>query len=167
MERGAERPSGNQLFKIKYMGDTVIQNAIIGGLIGFITVIVIYAMKNNKFKAIRKSITDDGVDYAAFYHYASYNRYQKKLKFFDSSGVLYVIGKTAYFKTGTDATPVSFNLPDCTIQSEPDWRRMKWFSITTAVGEKHYFNSHKVGAFTANSAETLNGLQFLQARQKA
>lgn len=145
----------------------MIQGAIIGGIIGLLTVLVVYGMKNKKFNAIRKSITDPGVDYAAFYHYASANRYKKGMKFFDSTGVLYVIGKTAYYKTGPGAEPVSFHLPDYTIQSEPDWRMMKWFSITSPVGEKHYFNSHKSGAFKANSEETVKGLQFLQARQKA
>jgi hypothetical protein len=142
----------------------ILEGAIIGGVIGVIVVLVTYSAKDSKYKKLLKTITEQ-VDYSALYHYASFKRYKNSFKFFDSYGVLYIIGKTVYYKTGETGMPESFNLNECTVQQEPDWRMLKWFSITTPAGEKFYFNSNKMGGFKNNSDETLKGLAALQARK--
>ena len=140
----------------------MLTGAIIGGIVGLITAILIYYFKQQKFKKLVKTVQHP--DYAALYHYASQNRYKKSMKFFDSYGLLYVEGKDLFYKAGENETPLQFDLSQCTVQQEPDWRKMKWFSISTPVGEKHYFNSHKMGAFVNNSEETLKGLSFIKSR---
>lgn len=140
----------------------MLSGAIIGGVIGLVTVLLIYFMKNQRFKKLVSTVPN--AEYAALYHYASYSRYKKSMKFFDSYGLLYIIGNTLYYKADDKTAPLSFDLTQVTAQQEPDWRRLKWFSISTPVGEKHYFNSHKMGAFTHDSNETLRGLAAIQAK---
>jgi hypothetical protein len=142
----------------------ILEGAIIGGVIGVIVVLVTYSAKDSKYKKLLKTITEP-VDYSALYHYASFKRYKNSFKFFDSYGVLYMIGKTVYYKTSETGVPESFNLNECTVQQEPDWRMLKWFSITTTVGEKFYFNSNKMGGFKNNSDETLKGLATILAKK--
>lgn len=144
----------------------VIVGGIIGGIIGLIAVVIIFFAKEQKFNKILRTIKDP-IEYAALYHYASFKRYKVSFKFFDSYGVLYISGNNAYYKTSETGTPVSFNLKECTVQQEADWRMLKWFSITTPAGEKFYFDSHKMGAFKNNSDETLKGLAALKAKQSA
>ncbi len=62
---------------------------------------------------------------------------------------------------------MEFDLTQCTAQLEPNWRMLKWFSITTPTGEKHYFDSHKMGAFVNNSDETLKGFAAVKAKMAA
>ena len=143
----------------------MLTGAIIGGLIGLFTVLISFFLKNQRFQKVSRSIGVPTPEYVALYHYASYKRYKKSFKFFDSYGVLYLVGKTVHYKTSETSTPIVFNLAECTVQQEEDWKRMKWFSITTPVGEKHYFNSHKMGAFVNNSEETLRGLAIIKAKQ--
>ena len=143
----------------------ILEGAIIGAVVGVATMIVSTSAKNQRFSKLMKSITDPAVEYAALYHYASFKRYKKSFKFFDSYGVLYMIGKMAHYKTRENEMPVSFNLAECTVQAEPDWRMLKWFSINTPAGEKFYFNAHKIGAFKNNSDETLKGLAALKSKQ--
>lgn len=138
--------------------------AIIGGIIGLLVVVFNFFAKEQRFNKVLRSITVP-MEYAALYHYASFKRYKKSFKFFDSYGVLLVSGKTVYYKTSETGTPLSFNLEECSVQAEPDWRMLKWFSIQTPAGEKFYFNSHKMGAFKSNSEETLKGLAALKAKQ--
>lgn len=142
----------------------IITGAIIGAVIGLIIVVFMFYAKEQRFNKVMKSIKEP-VDYAALYHYASFKRYKNSLKFFDSYGVLYLIGKNVYYKVSETSTPVSFNLAECTVQQEPDWRMLKWFSITTPAGEKFYFNSQKMGFWKNNSEETLKGLAVLKAKQ--
>ena len=137
--------------------------AIIGGVVGLVTVVVIYFSKDQKFNKILRSIKEP-VEYAAPYHYASFKRYKNSFKFFDSFGVLYLVGKTLYYKTSVTSIPFAFNLEDCSAQEEPNWRMLKWFSITTPAGEKFYFNSQKMGLFKNNSEETLKGLAIIKAK---
>ena len=145
---------------------SILIGGIIGGVIGMIIVVFMFFSKEQKFNKILRTITEP-VEYAALYHYASFKRYKNSFKFFDSYGVLYLSGNTAYYKTSETGTPVAFNLKECTVQQEPDWRMLKWFSITTPAGEKYYFDSHKMGAFKNNSDETLKGLAALKAKQTA
>jgi len=142
----------------------IIIGAIIGGVIGLIIVVFMFYAKEQRFNKVMKSIKEP-VEYAALYHYASFKRYKNSVKFFDSYGVLYLIGKTVYYKVSETGTPVSFNLDECTVQQEADWRMLKWFSITTPAGEKFYFNSQKMGFWKNNSEETLKGLAVLKAKQ--
>jgi len=136
--------------------------AIIGAIVGLITVLVIYFMKGQRFNKLKKTVP--GAEYAALYHYASYKRYNKAMKYFDSYGLLYIVDKELFYKANENDSPLVFDLTQCTAQPEPNWRMLKWFSITTPVGEKHYFNSHKMGAFVNNSDETLRGLAVIQAK---
>ena len=70
-----------------------------------------------------------------------------------------------YYKTSESGVPVAFNLDECSVQQEADWRMLKWFSITTPPGEKFYFNSNKMGIIKNNSEETLKGLAAIKAKQ--
>ena len=142
---------------------TVLEGAIIGGLIGVAVTIVTYAAKESKYKKLLKTITEP-IEYSALYHYASFKRYKNSFKFFDSYGVLYLAGKIVYYKTSSSETPISFNLEECSVQQEPDWRMLKWFSISTPAGEKYYFNSNKMGGIKNNSEETLRGLAAIKAK---
>jgi hypothetical protein len=142
----------------------IIPGAIIGGIIGLIIVFINIAAKQRKYKKILKTVTEP-IEYSALYYYASAARYNKSSKYFDSYGALYLVGKTAYYKTGENSSPVSFRLDECTVQPEADWKRLKWFSITTPAGEKYYFNSNVKSSSDTNSGETLKGLAALKAKQ--
>jgi hypothetical protein len=142
----------------------MLTGAIIGAIAGLLVVVLNYFAKEQRFKKILKSIKEPGMEYAALYYYASSKRYRASLKFYDSYGLLYIVGQTVYYKTGITGTPLAFNLAQCTVQQEADWRRMKWFSIATPDGEKYYFNSNKTGAFVSNSDETLKGLSVIKAK---
>ncbi|HUR66373.1 MAG TPA: hypothetical protein VMZ03_08460 [Chitinophagaceae bacterium] len=141
----------------------MLTGAIIGAIIGLLVVVFNFFAKEQRFNKVLKSIKEP-MEYAALYHYASFKRYKSSFKFFDSYGVLYVVGKTAYYKTTETATPMIFNLAECTVQKEEDWRLLKWFSITTPAGEKFYFDSHKMGVLKNNSDETLKGLEVLRSK---
>lgn len=142
----------------------IVTGAIIGGVVGLVAVVVIFAAKDGRFKKLMQSVKEP-VEYAALYHYASFKRFKNSLKFFDSYGALYLVGKTIYYKIKPDEAPISFDLNVCSVQQEPDWRMLKWFSITTPAGEKHFFNSHKMGVLKSNSEETLKGLAALKANK--
>jgi len=137
--------------------------AIIGGLIGVLVAVLTFTIKEQKFKKMMRTVTGP-VDYAGLYHYASFKRYKNSFKFFDSYGALYLQGRTVYYKSSETGQPLTFNLDECSVEAEPDWRMLKWFSITTPAGEKYYFNSNKMGALKNNSEETLKGLAALQAK---
>lgn len=145
---------------------TMLIGGIIGGIIGIVVVVLMFFAKEQRFNKVLRSIKDP-IEYAALYHYASFKRYKSSFKFFDSYGVLYISGRTAYYKTSETQPPVSFNIDECTVQQEPDWRMLKWFSITTPAGEKFYFNSQKMGLLKNNSEETLKGLAALKAKQSS
>ena len=142
----------------------IIEGAIIGGVIGLVVVVVTFSAKEAKYKKLLKTITEP-IEYSALYHYASFKRYKNSFKFFDSYGVLYLVGKMVYYKTSEAGTPVTFDLNECSLQQEADWRMLKWFSITTPPGEKFYFNSNKMGIIKNNSEETLKGLAAIKAKQ--
>ena len=145
---------------------TILTGAIIGGIIGLIVAILNFSMKEQKFKKIMKSVTTP-VDYSGLYHYASFKRYKNSFKFFDSYGALYLVGNIVYYKTSETREPLAFNMAECSIEQEPDWRWLKWFSITTPAGEKFYFDSNKMGGFKNNSDETLKGFAAIKARTTA
>ena len=145
----------------------MLTGAIIGGIVGLLVVVFSFFIKEQRFNKVLKSITDPGIQYTALFHYASANRYQKSFKFFDSYGVLYLVGNTVYYKTSTTGTPVAFNLAECKLQQEANWRMLKWFSITTSSGEKYYFNSNKMGAFKNNSDETLKALELFKSKMSS
>lgn len=140
--------------------------AIIGGIGGLIGVIAIYSAKDSRYKKIMGTIKEP-IDYSGLYHYASFKRFKNSVKFFDSYGALYMIGKMVYYKSKPDQTPISFDMSVCSIQQEPDWRMLKWFSITTPAGEKFYFDSNKMGLLKSNSDETLKGFAAIKAKTVA
>ncbi|MBI5858422.1 MAG: hypothetical protein HZB42_12330 [Sphingobacteriales bacterium] len=137
--------------------------AIIGGVVGLVTIVITYFNKEQKFNKILRSIKEP-MEYVAAYHYASFKRYKNSFKFFDSMGALYIIGKIVYYKSSETAVPLDFNMEVCSVQQEPDWRMLKWLSITTPAGEKFYFNSHKMGLFKNDSSETLKGLAVIKTK---
>lgn len=141
--------------------------AIIGAILGLLIVIFNFFIKEQRFNKVLRSIKEPGMEYSALYHYASFKRYKNSFKFFDSFGVLYLIGNTVYYKTSDKAEPMTFNMSECSIQMEPEWRWLKWFSITSPAGEKYYFDSHKMGAFKNNSDETLRGYEAIKAKTTA
>lgn len=143
----------------------MLTGAIIGGLVALLVLIINTRTKQQKFSKIQQ-VLPANVEYSGLYHYATGNRYKKSLKYFDSYGVLYLTGNSAYYKTSEAGEPIKFNLEECTVSQENNWRGMKWFSIATPSGEKHYFNSNKPGAFTSNSDETLKGLAALKAKSR-
>ncbi|MEO6612729.1 MAG: hypothetical protein ABIT05_08625 [Chitinophagaceae bacterium] len=144
----------------------MLTGAIIGAIIGLLVVVFTFFAKEQKFNKILKTISGP-MEYAALYHYASAKRYKNSFKFFDSYGVLYLAGKTLYYKTSTTESPLSFDLSTCTVQAEEDWRWLKWFSVTTATGEKYYFDSNKMGALKNNSDETMKGLAAIKAKMSS
>ncbi|MEO7983810.1 MAG: hypothetical protein ABI688_06995 [Bacteroidota bacterium] len=144
----------------------LLTGAIIGGIIGLIVAILNFSIKEKKFKKIMKTVTVP-VDYSGLYHYASFKRYKNSFKFFDSYGALYLAGNTVYYKTSETGEPLTFNLAECSVTQEADWRWLKWFSITTPAGEKYYFDSNKMGGFKNNSDETLKGLAVIKGRTTA
>ena len=141
----------------------ILEGAAIGAGIGLVVVVVTYSAKNQKYAKILKTINVP-IDYSGLYHYASFKRYKNSMKFFDSFGVLYLSGKTVYYKSNEKETPIAFDLAVCSVQQEPDWRKLKWFSITTPAGEKYYFDSHKMGFLKNDSTETLKGLATIKAK---
>jgi hypothetical protein len=142
----------------------MLTGAIIGGLIGVFVVIFMFNAKEQRYKAVMKSISQP-VEYSALYHYASFKRYKNSFKFYDSYGVLYLKDKTVYYQTNPGEAPLEFSLDECDVQAESEWRMLKWFSITRPSGEKFYFNSQKKGLLKNNSEETLKGLSVLQAKK--
>lgn len=145
----------------------MLTGALFGAIGAIIGIIIVMAMKSQKTNSLRKSVATLPVEYSGFFYYASPNRFQKSFKIFDSTGLLYLIGNTVYYKTSTVGNPVAFNLLECKVQQEPDWRRLKWFSITTPSGQKYYFDSYKMGAFSNNSDETIKAVNLFQSRTSA
>jgi hypothetical protein len=142
---------------------SILEAAVLGAAVGLIIAVLNNTTKNNKYKKLLASINLP-FEYAGLYHYASAKRYKKSFKYFDSYGALYLSGNTAYYKSSVNTPPVSFDLSQCSVQQEPDWRWVKWFSITTPAGEKYYFDSNKMGFFVNDSSETLKGLAALKAK---
>ena len=145
----------------------MLEGALYGAIGGIIGVVIVLMVKSQKTSTLKKSIANLGAEYSGFFYYASPTRFQKALKVYDSTGLLYLIGNNVYYKTSVAANPIVFNLAECTLQLEPDWRRLKWFSITTPMGVKYYFDSFKVGAFTNNSDETLRAFNIIKSKISA
>ncbi len=143
----------------------ILIGVIAGAVGGIVGTLLIYRNKEQRYNNVLKSITDPGLEYSGLYHYSSSKRFRKATKFFDSYGMLYIIGKTVYYKPKPNDTPLAFDMNVCSVQQEPDWRMVKWFSITTPAGEKFYFNSHKLGFLKNNSDETLKGLAAVKAKK--
>ncbi len=138
--------------------------AICGAIGAIIGIIIVFISRQQKYTKLTTSIMEPGVEYSAPFYYASASRYQKALKVYDSYGILYLIGRTVYYKTNASATPWAFNLAECRVQEEADWRKLKWFSITTPTGEKYYFDSYKMEAFANDSNETLRALALIRSK---
>ena len=81
----------------------MLTGAIIGGIIGVLVLVFSYFLKEQRFNKIVRSITDPAIEYAAQFNYASPKRYKNSWKYYDSYGVLYVIDKTAYYKSNETA----------------------------------------------------------------
>ncbi|MCZ2458332.1 MAG: hypothetical protein LC128_01785 [Chitinophagales bacterium] len=142
----------------------MLQGALFGAIGAVIGILIVLIVRNQKVTSLKRNIAHLGAEYSGFFYYASPKRYKKALKVYDSSGILYLIGNVLYYKTGTAAAPIAFNLAECTLKMEPDWRKLKWFSITTPAGIKYYFDSYKMGAFSNNSEETLRAYNIFQSK---
>jgi hypothetical protein len=142
----------------------ILEGAIIGSVVGVITIFATHRTKKRQYERIRKSITEPNVEYIGMFHMASNKRYKKSIKFFDSFGALYLVDHMLYYKSAPDKPPISFDLKECSLQWEENWKMLKWFSVMTVVGEKFYFNSHKMGAFKSNSDETERAFDLLNAK---
>lgn len=142
----------------------MLEGALFGAIGGIIGIVIVLISRKQKFGNLKRSVNIPGVEYSGFFYYASSKRYQKSFRIYDSSGLLYLIGNTVYYKTSAVGNPIAFNLNECTLQMEPDWRRLKWFSITTPSGEKYYFDSYQMGAFSNDSSETLKAFNVLNAK---
>lgn len=145
----------------------MLTGAIIGAIVGMLVVVIFSMMRTNRYKAILQSAAGKPIEYSMEAFYANPTRYKKAWKIYDSYGALYISGPTAYYQGGKDQEPVAFRLADCTIAREPDWRNLKWLSITTHIGEKYYFTSYKMGFFVNNSNEVLNAINKLQQKKAA
>jgi hypothetical protein len=145
----------------------MLTGALFGAIGATIGIIIVIIMKKQKTTKLIKSVIDPGIEYSGFFYCASANRYQKSVKIYDSTGLLYLIGNTVYYKTGSATNPAAFNLSECKLQLEPDWRRLKWFSITTPEGEKYYFDSYKMGAFSNDSNETIKAFDLFKSKTSA
>ena len=144
----------------------ILEGAAIGAVIGVVVVVVTYSAKTQKYAKLVKTISEP-LEYSGLYHYASFKRYKNSMKFFDSYGILYLTGKTVCYKSSASAAPIAFDMAVCSVQQEPDWRWLKWFSITTPAGEKYYFDSHKMGFLRNDSSETLKGFAAIKAKMVA
>jgi hypothetical protein len=142
----------------------MLEGALFGAIGGIIGIVIVLIVKNQRTSTLKKSIDNLGAEYSGFFYYASPKRFQNALKVYDSTGLLYLIGNTVYYKTSVNANPIAFNLAECKLQLEPDWRRLKWFSITNPLGVKYYFDSFKIGAFTNNSDETLRAFNIFNSK---
>ena len=142
----------------------MLQGALFGAIGGVIGIIFVLVARKQKYSKLMSSLTEPGIEYSGLFYYASPGRYQKSLKIYDSYGILYIIGNTVYYKTSVNGTPLTFNLKECNVQQESDWRRLKWFSITTPAGQKYYFDSFKTGAFANDSNETLKALSIIRSK---
>lgn len=142
----------------------MLEGALFGAIGAIIGIMIVLLSKSRKTSNLQKSIANLGAEYSGFFYYASSNRFQKAMRVYDSSGILYLIGNTLYYKTSVTANPIAFNLAECTLQMEPDWRRLKWFSVTTPAGIKYYFDSYKMGAFSNNSEETLRAFNIFKTK---
>ena len=139
---------------------------LVGAIIGLLTVVVMFFLKEQRYNKLLREIKEP-IEYSGLYHYASFKRFRNATKFYDSYGLLYVSGHMLYYKTKEGAPPMTFNLQECSVQMEPDWRWLKWFSVTTPAGEKHYFDSHKMGMFKNNSDETLKGYEVIKSKTRS
>jgi len=142
----------------------MLEGALYGAIGGVIGIIIVLIMKKQKTTSLMRSVKDQGVEYSGFFYYASPTRFQRSFKIYDSTGLLYLIGNTVYYKTSTMGSPIAFNLLECKVQLEPDWRRLKWFSITNAAGQKYYFDSYKMGALSNNSDETMRAFNLFKSK---
>ena len=142
----------------------MLEGALFGAIGGIIGIVIVLIVKKQRSGSLTKSINMPGVEYSGFFYYASPKRYGNSFKIYDSTGVLYLIGNIVYYKTNTTGAPIAFDLSICRLQMEPDWRRLKWFSITTPNGEKYYFDSYQMGAFSNDSSETVRAFNVLNAK---
>lgn len=140
--------------------------AIIGGIIGLVMVFVMANMRATRFKSIMATVTQP-VNFQMEAFMAKPERYKKSWKIYDSYGAFYVAGNKAYYQAGKDETPIEFDLSRYTVVREADWRKLKWFSVSSPVGEKYYFTSYKMGMFVNNSDEVLRALQFIEQHKKS
>lgn len=143
----------------------MLTGAILGAIGALIGLLFVMAARKQKFNKLMASVGVPGVEYSALFYYASPKRFQKSMKVYDSYGILYLVGDIVYYKTTATGNPIAFNLKECALQMEPNWRNLKWFSITTPAGEKYYFDSFKPGAFVNNSEETVKAFNLFMSKK--
>jgi hypothetical protein len=124
-----------------------------GAIIGVIVAIVMMIMRRNQQKKALAKVNNEDVidqpDFAAFFHYASEETFNKKgLKFFDTNGAATLNGTLFNYSPEQKGKPgLSVDLKDVRVSIAPEKRKMKWIEI--AVDDKKlYFTSFNQGAFS-------------------
>jgi hypothetical protein len=142
----------------------MLSGALIGMFVALAFLLIVNQKKKSNYEAIIGSLKQK-TDYSANVCYANNNRYKKAMKIYDSMGALYLIGDTVYYQEGKDKQATEFNLKEYTVSAESDWRGLKWFSLTSKIGEKSYFTSYKLGTIVNDSTEVLRILQVLKNKK--
>lgn len=132
----------------------MIQGAIIGIIVAIVLTII---RKNKEKKALAKVMNDDVIDqpdFAAFFHYASEETFNKKgIKFFDSNGVAALNGsQLSYQPDQKGMISLSLDLKEVDLSIAPLKRKMKWLEINDN-GTKHYITTFTQGAFSVDKSK--------------
>lgn len=140
-------------------------NMLFGALIGLIIAIIsIYLKKLRDKKALEQLTNNNLIDtpeYAAYFHYANEKTYLSKgFKFFNSNGVLYITGKTIFYKPQKGNETLDFDIDTCKISLAAEKKNMKWVCIEKN-GTKHYFTSFSQSFFKLDKTEMDNFLKQL------
>lgn len=123
-----------------------------GAIIGIIVAIVMMIIKKNKEKKALAKVSGDDVidqpDFAAFFHCASEETFNKKgLKFFDSNGVLTLNGTHLNYQPEQNGQiGLDLDITEVKLKVAPEKRKMKWLEIEKD-GKKYYLTTFKQGAF--------------------
>jgi hypothetical protein len=142
----------------------MLSGALIGMFAAVIMLLIVNQKKKSNYEAIIKSVKKK-TDYSASVFYANSNRYKKGMKIYDSMGALYLIEGIVYYQERKDKEARAFNLKEYTVSAESDWRKLKWFSLTSDGGEKSYFTSYKLGTIVNDSSEVLKIVQVLKNKK--
>ncbi|CAG5081908.1 hypothetical protein [Parvicella tangerina] len=137
-----------------------------GAIIGVIVAIVLMIIKKNREKKALAKVKGENVldepDFAAFFHCASEETFNKKgVKFFDSNGVLTLNGtKLNYQPEQSDKPGIEVDIQEANLKVAPIKRKMKWVEIEVD-GDKYYLTTFKQGAFSIDNSEMNDFLELL------
>lgn len=132
----------------------MLQGAIVGIIVAIVLTII---RKNKEKKALAKVMNDDVIDqpdFAAYFHYASEETFNKKsIKFFDSNGVATLNGSQLNYQPDQKAMiSLSLDLKNAELSLAPKKRKMKWLEINEN-STKHYITTFTQGAFGVDKSK--------------